>query len=97
MPYRYRWVLAKALELNFTLTQLDLCCNDINDNGAINLARALETNRSLTFLSISTNFIGVEGATALGKALRINLALSHLDLSYGADCNKTRQSEHSIM
>ena len=47
--------LAEALELNFTLTQLNLHYNNIKNEGAIALAKALETNCSLTSLNISSS------------------------------------------
>ena len=63
----------------------------IREAGAIILAKILKLNSCLTSLNLWDNQIG---ATALAKALESNSSLTSLN---GADCNKTRQSEHFIM
>ena len=70
--------LAKALQLNYTLTYLDLQYNAISDSGAAAIAEALKSNCTLTELCLSENKIGESGGEALGKALQSNCTLAHL-------------------
>ena len=72
--------LAKALQVNCTLTHLDLNGNYIGDSGALALGEALQTNYTLTELFLEDNMIGESGAEALAKALQSNRTLTHLNL-----------------
>lgn len=51
------------------LTLLDLCCNNIGNDGAISIGNALRTNGTLRTLKLALNNIGNEGAMAIWSAL----------------------------
>lgn len=63
---------------------LDLCGNQIRDQGASAIAEMLAHNRSLTRLDLKSNDIGVEGAVAIFEALNMNSTLTDLDLGIPA-------------
>ena len=75
-------VLAAVLETNSTLTNLNLCYNNIGPTGAVSLATALEENTTLTNLELSFNHPGPAGAESLAKALKTNTTLTNLVLSF---------------
>ncbi|XP_068745826.1 NLR family CARD domain-containing protein 3-like isoform X1 [Montipora capricornis] len=72
--------LATALEINSTLTYLNLSDNEIGDSGAVALAKAMEFNSTLTFLALSYCKIGDSGAVALARAMEFNSSLTELNL-----------------
>ncbi|XP_068744276.1 NLR family CARD domain-containing protein 3-like [Montipora capricornis] len=75
--------LARALEINSTLTYLNLSDNEIGDSGAGALAKAMERNSTLTFLDLCiSGKIGDSGAAALAKAMELNSSLTELHLGY---------------
>mgnify|MGYP001400576280 CR=1 FL=1 len=61
--------LAKALEVNTTLTTLNLEANEVGDGGATALAEALKTNTTLTQLDLRGNSLGDESGMLLAEAL----------------------------
>ncbi|CAF3159928.1 unnamed protein product, partial [Rotaria socialis] len=65
-------VANELLQVNKTLTRLDLYTNQIGDSGAQYLGEALKTNKSLTLLQLQTNQIGDSGAQYLADALKAN-------------------------
>ena len=73
-------VLARGINHNTTLTQLDLSSGSISDAGAVALAQALHHNSTLTKLALSYNSISDAGAVALAQALHHNSTLTELDL-----------------
>eukprot|EP01062_Namystynia_karyoxenos_P038488 TRINITY_DN27916_c0_g1_i1.p1 TRINITY_DN27916_c0_g1~~TRINITY_DN27916_c0_g1_i1.p1 ORF type:complete len:1176 (+),score=327.44 TRINITY_DN27916_c0_g1_i1:155-3529(+) len=76
--------LGAALELNTSLTGLDLGGNQGGDVTARHIARSLQYNTTLRSLDIHDNCIGVEGSLAMAKAFagpRANNHLTHLDVS----------------
>ena len=75
-------ILAKAVEINSTLTELLLSSNRIGDSGAAALAKAVEINSKVTELDLSANGIGDSGAAALAQAMKINSTLRELNLSF---------------
>ena len=74
-------LIAEALRINSTLTELHLCDNGIGDQGVTALAEALKVNSTLTELHLHHNNIGDQGATGLADALKVNSTLTvlHLD------------------
>ena len=74
--------LAKMLQANTALKELDLSRNEIGDEGARELAKMLQANTALKELDLSRNEIGHEGAHELAKMLQANTALKELDLSW---------------
>ena len=72
--------IAKALEINNTLTTLNLPQNNISNIGATALAKALKINNTLTTLNLQQNDIGDEGVFALAEALKTNNTLTTLNL-----------------
>ena len=73
--------LAKMLQANTALKELDLSRNEIGDEGARELAKMLQANTALKELDLSGNRIEDEGACELAKMLQANTALKELDLS----------------
>ena len=73
--------LAKALDVNATITCIDIRSNRIGDKGAAALAKALEVNASITNINLAENEIGDDGAAALAKALEVNTSITKTDLS----------------
>ena len=77
--------LSKALQLNCTLTHLDLRCNRIGDLGAEALATTLlSSGTQLSQLNLRHNVICSSGAIAFAKALQSNTSLTRLAL--GSQC-----------
>jgi Ran GTPase-activating protein (RanGAP) involved in mRNA processing and transport len=70
--------LAKAINVNTNLTDLDLRYNNIC---VIELAKSISNNTTLTNIYLSYNNIGDVGAKELAKALTINKTLKYLNLS----------------
>ena len=85
--------LAKALEVNKSITTIDLSYNQIGDLGASSLAKALEVNNSVTAIDLSRNQIGNPGAASLAKALEVNKNLLTIDLY----CNHIGESGISLL
>ena len=73
-------LLAEALKVNSTLTELTLRANGIGDQGATRLAEALKENSTLTKLNLGGNDVGDQGATGLAEALKENSTLRELNL-----------------
>ena len=76
--------LTKMLNMNKTLTHLDLSYNrKFSDPGAHCIFQGLQQNKTLTHLNLRSNEItGYEGtAQALNKMLQVNKTLTHLNLS----------------
>ena len=72
--------IAKALEVNATVTNLFLHENNIGDPGATAIAEALRVNASVTELLLSGNKIGDNGAAAIANAIAVNASLKILML-----------------
>ncbi|KAN0018191.1 hypothetical protein ACTFIU_010805 [Dictyostelium citrinum] len=75
--------IAKALEVNSTITRLNLSDNRIFDtSGGWELADALSNNKTITALSLSTNGLGNGFAEGIARALNSpTCALKSLDIS----------------
>ena len=80
MKWKFTNVLTRTLEVNTSLSSLDLRFNSIGNEGANSLAHALRVNTSLSSLDLSGNSIGYEGVNSLAQALRVNTSLSSLGL-----------------
>ena len=72
--------IAKALEVNGVLTDLNLYDNKIGPEGGVAIGKALAVNGVLTSLDVGLNGIVSEGAKAIGEALAVNGVLTDLDL-----------------
>ena len=92
-------VLAEAMAVNESLTQLNLQGNGLTADGCSMFARALETNATVSRLGLQENEIGDGGCEALAAMLRVNTVLSELDVhanGIGADgCEALAQALHS--
>ena len=76
--------LTKMLQVNKTLTHLDLFHNEkFSDSGVYGVFQGLQHNTSLVHLNLSnTGFVATEDtAQALTTMLRVNETIKHLDLS----------------
>ncbi|MBW8308785.1 MAG: hypothetical protein K0M45_03975, partial [Candidatus Paracaedibacteraceae bacterium] len=73
-------VLARALEHNTFLTELNLPSSTIDAGDATALVPALQHNTTLTKLDLGSNQIGDAGAQALARVLQHNITLISLDL-----------------
>ena len=65
------------MNVNHTLKEINLCGNEIGDDGMIAIARALE-NSSISILSVRECGITYVGAKALSEALLINRNIMEL-------------------
>ena len=74
--------LSDAIQVNTTLTNLDLSWNIIGDSGAASLSDAIKVNTTLTNLNLSWNGIGDSGAASLSDAIKVNTTLTNLNLSW---------------
>ena len=74
------FAIAKALEINGSLTILELGSNKICDEGAKAIGAALAVNGSLTTLMLYRNTIG-NAVLTIADALRVNGSLLSLSLS----------------
>ena len=61
-----------------TLVELNLSCNNLDDDGMIKILQALQANSKLTILVLTFNDIGVNGAKSIGILLCHNRTLKHL-------------------
>jgi len=78
-------VIGKCLELNGSLTSLNLNGNDVGHRGGAAIGEALRKNTALTSLDLGANKLGAEGAAAVAKHLKVNKGpLATLDLSWNA-------------
>ena len=75
-------VVAEAIRVNSTLTELSLENKAIGDAGAAALAEAIQTNSTLTVLKLPYNKISEAGAAALAEAIQTNSTLTVLKLPY---------------
>jgi hypothetical protein len=60
--------LTESLEVNTTLTVLDLSCNELNDAAALALGKAFEVNETLTKLDLERNNLGDASKSAIRTA-----------------------------
>ena len=76
--------LTKMLQINKSLTHLDLSKNKFSDSGACCIFEGLQQNSTLVSLNLSKTGITAtdpDTARSLTKMLQINESLTHLDLS----------------
>jgi Ran GTPase-activating protein (RanGAP) involved in mRNA processing and transport len=73
--------LMQALEVNATLTHLDLTGDDIGAAGATCIGKLLPVNHGLRTLVLRENGIGDEGAAALADGVKRNGQLTELDVA----------------
>ena len=61
--------LSQALSVNSSLTDLNLCDNEIGDLCTASFSQALSVNFELTYLNLERNVIGDSGVTSLSLTL----------------------------
>ena len=61
--------LSQALSVNSSLTDLNLCDNEIGDLCTASFSQALSVNFKLTYLNLERNVIGDSGVTSLSLTL----------------------------
>lgn len=66
----FQLLLARQLEVNLSLTTLNLHNNNLNDEGLTALAKSLEHNPTLQVLTLRKNPISTDGIRALCNALQ---------------------------
>ncbi|XP_067016914.1 NLR family CARD domain-containing protein 3-like [Acropora muricata] len=76
----YIGTFLKALAVNSTMTNLELCEHTLSTENIFLLTEALRVNTSLSSLDLRSNSIRAEGANSLAQALRVNTSLSSLNL-----------------
>jgi len=81
--------LGTGLQVNSTITKIDLFGNSIRNEGAALLAHSLKQNRGLSSLDLRWNVISNAGAEELLACLKVNTSLTHLDLGGNNINNKT--------
>ena len=89
--------LTKMLQVNKSLTHLDLSENQICDSGAHYVFEGLQSNTTLVNLNLSNTGITAadpDTARSLTKMLQVNKSLTHLDLSRN---NPDHTSTNSII
>jgi Leucine Rich repeat len=81
--------ITNALELNTSITSVDLSSNDIFPAASVAVSRLIEYNRGLSELSLcNCSKIGDEEIALMMKSLCLNTTLEHLQLS-GDDISNT--------
>eukprot|EP00808_Paulinella_micropora_P027526 g945.t1 len=76
------YAVAKGLQENETLHELNINENNIGPDGAKAIAKALEDNKSVIALRMAGNNIGPAGAKAIANMLKVNQTLRELNLRY---------------
>ncbi|XP_061912356.1 leucine-rich repeat-containing protein 45 [Entelurus aequoreus] len=74
-------IFCEGLGSNGALTHLDLCNNQINHQGTLELAEALKRNSTLKVLDLRWNNIGLLGGRYLLAALQNNHSIEQLELA----------------
>jgi hypothetical protein len=85
--------LVEALKTNSTLKKLNLCYNQIGDEGATALGKALKTNSTIKILGIYGNQIGDEGETVIWEGLKRNKDLA----SYKEKLSKVQEATIKVV
>ncbi|KDO32962.1 hypothetical protein SPRG_02654 [Saprolegnia parasitica CBS 223.65] len=74
--------IGNMLNVNLTLTHLDLAWNLLRLASGVTLANALRLNYNLYEINVAYNALGDAGAMAFGQSLEVNKSLRVLNLSY---------------
>jgi len=78
--------LAEILEVNTTVTDINLGCNDIGAGGAQALAEMLKVNSTVTTINLEMNGIGDDGAQALAEMFKFNTTVTDINLGGNNIC-----------
>ena len=73
--------ISDYLQVNMTLSELDLSTNNITDEGVKKFTESIKVNTTLQNLDISHNIITDEGVKALAEAIQVNTTLRELNIS----------------
>lgn len=76
--------IGKMLEVNRTLTKLDLSWNAIRLNSAEKFATSLKKNSVLKELYLGHNGFGDNATQIIGRTLKSNISMEAIDLSYNS-------------
>lgn len=76
--------IGKMLEVNSTITKLDLSWNAIRLDSAEKLAASIRKNSTLVELHLGHNGFGDNATQIIGRALKTNDTLTALDISYNS-------------
>eukprot|EP00808_Paulinella_micropora_P022578 g1160.t1 len=86
--------IAKALEVNTSLTSLSLRYNDIGPEGAKQIAKALQDHASVTSVDLRDNNLSVESGSALAAVAKKNPRIKEM---CGIPLDSLREKEHSTL
>ncbi|KAL0239430.1 hypothetical protein GEMRC1_009538 [Eukaryota sp. GEM-RC1] len=70
--------LAEVLNVNTTVTSVNLWWNSIGDDGVRALSEALKANETVSNINLGGNLIGIEGARLFAEALKVNNAVTSI-------------------
>lgn len=76
--------IAKRLDLNFVILDLNLSGCSVDAEGGAFLAQAIGKHKSLQGVRLDNNLLADDGARSLGRQLRDNVSIKRLDVSYNA-------------
>jgi Ran GTPase-activating protein (RanGAP) involved in mRNA processing and transport len=72
--------IAEMLTNNTSITELNLCCNNITNKGVEILAEGIKSNHSITSIFLNGNSIDSDGVKPLANLIRTNTTLISLEL-----------------
>lgn len=75
--------LSKVLEMNVSLTEINLRNNIIDNESAKHIARILKTNNSLIKILFGSNTFGEEGVKIIADVYLKSNSLTYIELPYG--------------
>src|SRR4051812_27594411 len=73
--------ISDSLQVNSTLTTLNLGENKIGSDGAQSISDSLKVNSTLTTLNLEQNDIWLGGAKSISDSLKVNSTLTTLNIS----------------
>ena len=80
-----KFICSVVMEMNTTLTELDLSCNNIGVDGVSAISRLISTNSALKKLNLSSCGLDDRGAFILSEGIPLNDTLTSLCLNNNFD------------